>query len=342
MQKFEMDTPVVGLGTMLLKESCQAAVATAIEVGCQIIDTGEHYDNLELVGAALKAAAGCKPFVVLKLSGIPTGAYEAVKDRVEAMLKQLGIERAGCLLIHWPGLCDWEPTDMSPLKDPTAFQEKAEISTWECFCLNIAEGWANMTKLKEEGLVDQIGTSNFYSHHLKELAKQCPGAAPFANEIFISATNQERDFVVEMQAAGIRVLAYRPVIYKPFPEAITKISKRLETSPHSVVLGWLLKRGVFPLVKARGSHIAENCDALRTKDLLTDEDLESIASAELGMKFSAEWFAKKWKTHNEAPAGIDEEHVQMLIGLGVDEAKARDSLEKCGGDLDAAMEIAFG
>jgi 2,5-diketo-D-gluconate reductase B len=337
-----MDIPVVGLGTMLLKESCRDAVATAIEVGCQIIDTGEHYDNLGLVGTALKAADH-KPFVVLKLSGIPIGDYEVVKCRVAKMLTQLGIDRAGCLLIHWPGLCDWEPTDMSPLKDPSAFQEKGEISTWECFCQNIVEGWTNMTKLKDEGLVDQIGTSNFYSHHLKELARQCPGATPFANEIFISATNQERDFVVEMQAAGIRVLAYRPVIYKPFPEAITEIAERLDTSPHSVVLGWLLKRGVFPLVKARGAHIAENCNlAQRTKELLTDEDLESIATAELGMKLSAEWFAKKWKTHNEAPGGIDEEHVQMLMGLGVDEAKARECLEKCGGDLDAAMEIAFG
>jgi diketogulonate reductase-like aldo/keto reductase len=336
-----MDSPAVGLGTMLLKESCQDAVATALEVGCKIIDTGEHYGNLELIGTALKAA-GRKPFIVLKLSGIPAGDYDVFKGRVTAMLTKLGIDKASCLLIHWPGLCDWDPTDMSPLSDPSTFQEKAAASTWECFCENIAGGWANMTKLKEEGLVDKIGTSNFYPHHLQELAKQCPGAVPFANEIFISATNQERDFVNQMQAMGICVLAYRPVMYKPFPEAIVKIAERLSTSPQSIVLGWLLKRGISPLVKARGAHIAENCNrAQQMKDMLTAEDLESIAEAELGMKLAAEWFAKKWKFHNEAPGGIDEEHVQMLMGLGVDEAKARESLETCGGDLDAAMEIAF-
>jgi len=337
----QMDSPAVGLGTMLLKESCKDAVATALEIGCQIIDTGEHYGNLELVGAALKAVDR-KPFVVLKLSGMPAGDYTMVKCRVMSMLTKLGIDKADCLLIHWPGLCDWDPTDMAPLSDPATFQEKAKASTWECFCQNIAAAWANMTKLKDDGLVDKIGTSNFYPHHLDELAKQCQDAVPFANEIFISATNQENDFVHKMQVAGIHVLAYRPVMYKPFPESIVKIAERLSTSPQSVVLGWLLKRGIFPLVKARGAHIAENFnEAQKVKELLTTEDLESISIAEIGMRLSSEWFAKKWKFHNEAPGGIDEESVQMLVGMGVDEAKARESLEKCGGDLDAAMEIAF-
>lgn len=336
-----MDSPVVGLGTLLLKESCEAAVTTAVEVGCRIIDTGEHYSNLELIGHALKAADRM-PFIVLKLSGIPSGDYEVVKVRVTTMLSKLGIDKAGCLLMHWPGVCDWDPVDMAPLADPTAFQEKAHVSTWECFCDNIASGWANMTKVREEGLVDQIGTSNFYPHHLKELAKQCHGAVPFANEIFIDSSNQETEFVSQMQALGIHVLAYRPIIYKPFPGAVGMIAERLSTSPQSVVLGWLLKRGIFPLVKARGAHIDDNCNqAQRIKELLTEEDLASIAAVEQGMKFSAEWFAKKWKTHNEAPGEVDEEHVEMLMSLGVDEAKARDSLQKCGGDLDAAMEIAF-
>ena len=51
-----MDSPVVGLGTMLLKESCDAAVSTALELDCTLIDTGEHYENLELVGAGEKVS----------------------------------------------------------------------------------------------------------------------------------------------------------------------------------------------------------------------------------------------------------------------------------------------
>jgi len=340
-QSFPMESPTVGLGTLLLKESCEAAVSDAVQVGCQLIDTGEHYGNLELVGNALKTVQ-CKPCVLLKISGIPTGDYAAVRARVVAMLEKVRIKRAGLLLIHWPGLCNWEPTDMAPLATPSDFQEKSDVSTWEVFCQNIQQGWANMVKLKEDGLVEQIGTSNFYAHHLDELAKQCNGAVPFANEIFVDASNQEIEFVTQMQAQGIRVLAYRPIIYKPFPEAVTKIADRLGISPQSVVLGWLLKRGIYPVVKCRGGHIDENLkQSQQTKDLLSAQDLESLKSADAGMKVSAEWFAKKWKTHNEAPGAVSEDDVQMLVSMGVEEVKAREVLAKCDGDLDAALDAAF-
>merc|ERR1719446_1762874 len=120
---------------------------------------------------------------------------------------------------------------MAPLATPAAFQEKADVSTWEVFCNNIAAGWTNMVKLKEEGLVDEIGTTNFYAHHLDELAKQCNGAVPFANEIFVDASNQEIEFVMQMQAQGIHVLAYRSIMYRQFPEAVTEIADRLDISP---------------------------------------------------------------------------------------------------------------
>jgi len=338
---FPCEFPAVGLGTLLLKESCETAVAAAVEAGCKLIDTGEHYGNLELVGNALRAAP-CRPCVLLKISGIPARDYEGVRARVAAMLQKLGMERVGVLLMHWPGLCNWDPLDMDPLATPAAFQDKADVSTWEVFCSNIAAGWANMVKLKEEGLVGEIGTSNFYAHHLDELAKQCDGAVPFANEIFVDASNQEIDFVTTMQTRGIHVLAYRPIIYKPFPDMVNETAERLGASPQNVILGWLLKRGIYPLVKCRGAHIDDNLNqAQQTKDSISDEDLEKFKCADVGMKFSAEWFAKIWKTHNEAPGGVSEEDVQMLVGMGVEEARAREVLVQCDGNLDAAMDAAF-
>ena len=101
-----MQTPCVGRGTLGLKESCETAVGTAVAAGCELVDTGEHYGNLEKIGAALKAAENeHRPFIILKLSGLPTGAYEQVRQRVRSMLDKLGIERAGACLMHWPALC---------------------------------------------------------------------------------------------------------------------------------------------------------------------------------------------------------------------------------------------
>jgi len=256
------------------------------------------------------------------------------------MLEQLGMKHAELGLIHWPGLCDWDPTDMTPLQSPSDFQPKA--STWDDYQSNIKVAWENMLQLKEDGLVLQIGTSNFYPHHLEELARQCDGAVPFANEIFIDASNQEPEFVEAMQAQGIRVLAYRPLAHKFFPDAIKRVAERMDgATPQSVVLAWLLRRGVWPLVKCRGQHIEENLvRSQHLKERLSDEDLLEIRGAEVGIKVSPEWFAKFWKLHREA-GGVSDEDIAMLVGMGVDEAKARAVLEKCGGNLDTAMDSAF-
>ena len=187
-----------------------------------------------------------------------------------------------------------------------------------------------------------VGTSNFYSHHLEELAAQCGGAVPYANELFIDSGNQEVEFVAQLQASGVRVLAYRPVIYKPFNDPVCRIAERLGVSGQSVVLGWLLRRGIWPLVKCRGAHIAENIhESQRVKDQLTDCDMAAIREADVGLKFSAEWFAKIWKMHNQAAGGISEDDVMMLVGIGIEDAKARQCLEACGGNVDAAMDMAF-
>ena len=323
---------------MMLKESCEQAVANALSLGVNIIDTGENYGNLELVGKGLATQQAPTAFLVTKLSGLPSGEYEPVKARMEAILAKLGVESAQLCLIHWPGLCPFDVTDASPLEDPAAFEAANGMTTWEEFKANIASAWANMSRLKEEGLVKEIGCSNFYPHHLAELSAQCD-AKPFANEIFIDATNQEQAFVADMQSQGIKVLAYRPVRY-PFPEAVGKVAERHGVSKHTVVFAWLLSRGIFPLVKCRGDHIKENVEspqALRGK--LTAADLDELAEAEVGIRKGSEWFAKIWSGHNET--GPNEEDVAQLVMFGVEEAKAREVLTKCNGNMELAMDMAF-
>jgi len=342
-----MQAPGVGLGTLGLSESAVDAVATAIELGCCLIDTGEHYSNLELIGEGLKkgrqkgAQGGSSPFLIIKLSGIPSGEYLQVRKRVSEMLAKLGVESGDLCLCHWPGLCNFDPTDKTPLTSPSDFSGKA--SSWQEFCENIEPAWKNMRQLQAEGLVKEVGVSNFYAHHLQELAKRsADSSVPFANEIFIDATNQEEDFVADMQRAGIKVLAYRPVAYKPFSDGVQRVADRHKCSPQTIVLSWLLRRGVWPLVKCRAGHIQENLSAPAVlKDALTKEDLDEIRRGEVGLRLSAEWFAKIWSAHNETPGVVSEEDVQMLVGMGVDQEKARACLKTCGGNVDEAMDAAF-
>lgn len=320
---------------MLLKESCEQAIIDALSQGVTIIDTGEHYDNLAFVGSGLAKSGAENAFIVTKLSGLPSGPYSDVKARMQDMLGKLGVEKVQLCLIHWPGICSWDVTDFSPLETPESFADKA--TSWEDFKNHIAEAWANMSKLKKDGLAAEIGTSNFYRHHLEELAMQCDGARPFSNEIFIDATNQEQEFVSYMHSNGIKVLAYRPVRY-PFPEAIENVAKSHSISKQIVVLAWLVQRGIFPLVKSRGDHIKENVEAPQALKL-TPEDLNEIGAAEVGIRKGSEWFAKIWSCHNET--GPNEEDVAQLVMLGVDEDKAREVLFKCNGNIELAMDMAF-
>lgn len=150
---------------MLLKETCEEAVSDAVSLGVSVIDTGEHYENLSLVGKGLAKtkAEGAQPAVIAKLSGLPAGDYEEVKGRMQAMITQLGVTPSVCL-IHWPGLLgDISPTDPTPLEEASSFADASFASFQE----NIASAWTNMVQLKEEGLVGEIGTSNFYPHHLE-------------------------------------------------------------------------------------------------------------------------------------------------------------------------------
>jgi len=325
---------------MLLKESAEEAVSTAVEVGCNLLDTGEHYGNLELIGKGL-AKAERKPFIITKLSGLPSGDFEAVRARQAAVNSQLGIDKADLCLIHWPGLCKFDPTDHGPLAEPSTFQE--HISSFEEFCEHIQPAWQNMVRLQEAGLISHIGTSNFYPHHLAQLSEKCDGAVPFANEIFIDSTNQEQEFVAAMQAAGTMVLAYRPLMYNHgrFSDQVNQVAEAHSSSPQTVVLAWMVARGVYPLVKCRGDHITQNINgASELAAKLTEDQMNSInGSAGAGLKSTSEWFAKIWGSHNET--GVSEDDVQMLMSMGVEEAKARSSLEEAGGNLDLAMEKAF-
>lgn len=336
-----MEVPAVGLGTLGLRESAEATVEAAVCEGCLMIDTSEHYGNLETLRVAL-ASAEPQPSIILKLSGLPSGSYVTVRARVTAMLEKLGLKHAALCLIHWPGLYEWDPTDNAPLESAASFREKVKVSTWDDYRSNIKTAWENMKQLKEEGLVWQIGTSNFYQPHLDELTKQCGNdAKPFANEIFIDAANQELEFVEAMQAQGIRVISYRPFGCRNCPDVIEKVAERLSASRQSVVLAWLLRRGVWPLVKCRGVHVKENLNRPEElKSQLSDDDLRDIKSADAGGDLALDWFAKIWKRHQELGA-ISEDDVAALTGIFGDEAKARAVLEKHGGNLDIAMEYAF-
>ena len=250
--------PAMGFGTMEYvdgthePEEMQDVVFNACKAGFRMYDCAELYATTEAVGRGLaKAIKGghvCREdlFVATKLKGMACGEYDAVRERLRAHLKELGLASVDLLYMHWPG-----PASL----DLAGAPEEAKASKlWPYFEENIDSAWRNMQALKKDGLCKEIGVSNFWPHHLARLSK-CEGCVrtkvkllfglrrlppppprapppnssplPYANQIYIDSTHPETAFVKEMQKMAIEVVAYRATCFLPVIEMASQMGDQL-------------------------------------------------------------------------------------------------------------------
>jgi aryl-alcohol dehydrogenase-like predicted oxidoreductase len=134
------------------------AIGKAIELGINWIDTAAVYGlghSEELVG---RAVSGIKdpPYIFTKCSLVWDGTRTvtsslkagSIRRECEASLKRLGVGAIDLYQVHWP----------NPDED-------------------IEEGWEEMARLKEEGLVRHTGVSNFNISQLRRAMTIAPVAS---------------------------------------------------------------------------------------------------------------------------------------------------------------------
>mmetsp|Transcript_44976 Transcript_44976/g.123326 ORF Transcript_44976/g.123326 Transcript_44976/m.123326 type:complete len:336 (+) Transcript_44976:379-1386(+) len=243
------------------------------------------------IGAALDQLVAEVPrselWLTHKIDGMPTGEYAAVKARVDAMLALAHTDYLDLLLIHYPMP---RGTDLSG--DPAAISTAANF---EAFAETIGDAWANMVKLKEEGLVRHIGVSNFYRQHLDELAKHAAAESPtacFANEIFVDAAHPETSLVEYCQGQGMQVMAYRPTAFCMNLGLLDGVTDALQAtaedrglgSVQQLVLRTLCLRGVAPITGTRDpGHMASNIEAATSIDRGAGVEGGAEATADLAL-----------------------------------------------------------
>jgi aryl-alcohol dehydrogenase-like predicted oxidoreductase len=159
--KTELALSRLGLGTWALggagwafgwgAQDDDASVATilrAVAAGINWIDTAAVYGlghSEEVIGRALSRVPRAeRPYVFTKCGLVWNKKKirhrldpESIRNEAEASLRRLGAEAIDLYQIHWP--------DVDP-KGPAT---------------GIEDGWATLSKLKEEGKVRHIGVSNF-------------------------------------------------------------------------------------------------------------------------------------------------------------------------------------
>ncbi|MCD2202153.1 aldo/keto reductase [Halobacterium sp. KA-6] len=242
--------PMLGLGTWQNDDAAQCAesVRTALEAGYRHIDTAQAYGNEEAVGRGIEEADVPREDVFLATKvWIENLAHDDVISTTEESLENLGVDSVDLLYVHWPaGEYDAEET-LSALQ-----------------------------QLREDGLIDDIGVSNFEPRHLDE-ARDVLGEDPFANQVELHPLLPQEELREYAEGRDLELVGYSPLARGEVfdvPE-IQAVAEKHGVSEAQVSLAWVREKGVTAIPKATSeSHIVDNFESLAVD--LDDEDVAKI------------------------------------------------------------------
>ena len=260
--------PVLGLGTWENDDpaQCTESVANALDAGYRHVDTAQIYGNEAAVGEGIaKSDVDREDIFLASKVWIDELAPADVASSTRESLDKLGVDAVDLMYVHWPA-GEYEPAETLP-----AFAE-----------------------LRDDGLIDRIGVSNFEPHHL-DAATDALGEAPFANQVEMHPLLRQEELREYADANGIELVAYSPLARGEILDdpAIVDIAEKHGVSAAQVSLAWLRETGVTAIPKATGTdHIRDN---LASVDLeLDDEDVAAIdelgrTDRQLNPDFGPDW-----------------------------------------------------
>ena len=260
--------PVLGLGTWENDDpaQCTESVANALDAGYRHVDTAQIYGNEAAVGKGIAESDVDREDIFLASKvWIDQLSPADVAASTRESLDKLGVDAVDLMYVHWPA-GEYEPEETLP-----AFAE-----------------------LRDDGLVDRIGVSNFEPHHL-DAATDALGEAPFANQVEMHPLLRQEELREYADANDVELVAYSPLARGEILDdpAIVDIAEKHGVSAAQVSLAWLREKGVTAIPKATGiDHIRDN---LASVDLtLDDEDVERIDSLgrtdrQLNPDFGPDW-----------------------------------------------------
>jgi diketogulonate reductase-like aldo/keto reductase len=252
--------PAVGFGTLIadLAETKQAT-KTALGVGFRHLDCAERYRNEEAVGDALRetleagTVAREELFVTTKLWN-SNHRPERVKPAFDASLRRLQLDYVDCYLIHTPFA--FRPGDDQDPRD-----ENGQVIYDEG--VTLAETWAAMESLVDDGRCGSIGLSDITLDKLREIvaiARIKPAVAQVESHPYLP----EWELLSFCQEHGIVLLAFAALGHSSVPNllqdpVITAIAERLHMTSAQVALSWAAQRGTaFLTTSTKPQRIQEN------------------------------------------------------------------------------------
>jgi len=236
------EMPMLGAGTYRLDgDDVRTAVGTALEAGYAHVDTAEGYRNEAAIGEVLADYDREDYWLTSKV--LPSNLhYESVLEACEASLERLGTDYLDLSLVHWP--------------NPT---------------ISLRETLQAMARLHDEGLVRNVGVSNFSVYQLR-FARRVSDVPIAVNQVEQHPWWPQRDVRAYCEEHDIAVTAAAPLARTAVlgDETVRAVAEAYDRTPAQVVLRWQLQHGLVTIPRSSSpDHIRENLDLL---DWSLDED----------------------------------------------------------------------
>jgi diketogulonate reductase-like aldo/keto reductase len=231
------------------------AIQTAIEEGITHIDTAEMYADgytEVLVGKAIQPYERKNLFLVSKVYSHHMN-YDALLQACKDSLKRLGTSYLDLYLFHrYPGA-------------------------------KLREAMRAMDTLKEEGLIKNIGVSNFTLDHMQE-AQASTKNRIVATQVHynLQFREPEKSGVLDYcQKNDVVLIAWRPLqkgtVLKE-NDLLQELCQKYDKTPAQIALNWLIsQKNVVTLSKTTSAdHLKENLGAVGWQ--MEEEDVEKLSN----------------------------------------------------------------
>jgi len=242
--------PKLGLGTWQnTGPTCTETVRTALELGYRHVDTAQVYDNEAAVGEGIAAADVDREDLFLTTKVWRSNLrHEDVIDSVEESLDKLGVDYVDLLLIHWP-----HPR------------------------VPIAETLGAMAQLRERGLVEHLGVSNFTRSQLAE-ARDAVDAPIVADQVLYHPYKDQSALHEYCVDEGVALTAYSPLARGRVLDdrTLAEIGDQHSKSAPQVALRWLVQQEAVVAIPKTTSreHLQDNLAVFDFE--LSDDEMARI------------------------------------------------------------------
>lgn len=245
-----VSVPRLGFGTwQVTGRAAREGVRDALQLGYRHIDTARMYANEVQVGEGLRESGVPREEVWLTTKvWIDAARASDLRRSAEQQLTDLGVDRLDLLLLHWP-------VPGVPL----------------------AETLGALAGLREEGLIRELGVSNFPSALLREAAALAP---VFTNQVEYHAYLAQDAVLDACHESSVMLTAYSPFARGRLLDdpVLVDVAAAHDATPGQVALAWLLAQELVAAIPKASSNErrAENLAALELE--LSPEEHDRIGA----------------------------------------------------------------